>query len=109
MTKQEEVFLQEWDIKRRKWKWGKVFLNGVIYIALPLVIIIDFVNFFIVGDVAFGFFSLFHLWELIQTFLIFSLIIGTVYGAYAWYSNELKFQSLKRQESKEKKEALKNL
>ncbi|WP_026902599.1 hypothetical protein [Pedobacter glucosidilyticus] len=103
MDAEELAFLESWEIRRRKWRWGRVFFNTILYIAVPVVLTIDFINFFIIADTNFGFFSLEHLWEFLKTLLVFSLIIGSSFGVFYWYSNELKFQRLTRKQEKENK------
>lgn len=108
MEAEELDFLKIWEAKRKRWKWGKVFVNTILYFALPIVVTIDFVNFFIIADTSFGFFSFAHLWQFIQTLLIFSLIMGSGFGIFYWYSNEIKFQRLLRKQENERKSNIKN-
>jgi hypothetical protein len=103
MDAEELAFLQNWELKRKNWSWGRVFFNAVLYVVVPIVFTVDFINFFIIADTNFGFFSWEHLWEFIKTFFVFSLIIGSSFGVYYWYFNELKFQRLTRKQEKEKK------
>lgn len=103
MDAEELDFLQNWEVKRKKWSWGKFFFNTVLYVAVPIVLTIDFINFFIIADTNFSFFSWEHLWEFIKTLLVFSLFIGSSFGVFYWYSNELKFQRLTQKQEKENK------
>jgi len=108
MTESEIEFIKAWEIRRKKWKWSRVLFKISLFLALPLVVLIDLVNFFIVGDVLYPFFSFSHLLQIIQNLIIFSLILGIGFGAFTWYSNEIKFQKLKNKEAKEKKETMRN-
>lgn len=109
MSEEEDNFITNWKRKRNDWKWSKFLKNTTYYITFPIVLIIDFVNFFIVADVSFSFFSFSHIWELIKMLILFSLIITIPYGLFYWYSNELKFQKLNRKKEMEQKKSIRKL
>lgn len=107
MSEEEDLFLKEWEVKRRNWRWGKFIRKTTSNITFPIILITDLMNFFVIGDVKFGFFSFSHLWEIIKLLILFSLLITLPYGLFYWYSNELKFQKLSRKSEMERKKSIK--
>ena len=91
MRPSDRKFVEYWQTARKDWNWGKTFKNGVLYFALPIVILIDLVNFFIIGDVNYAFLSFNHFYHLLKNFLPTALFIGFAYGLYDWNSKEQKY------------------
>lgn len=102
----QNQFIKYWETKRKNWKWGYFFSKTTLNITIPIVLIIDLVNFFVVADVKFGFFSINHIWEIIKLLILFSAIITLPYGLFYWYSNELRYQKINRRIEIERKKSI---
>jgi len=102
MTPSEEKFVNHWAQERKKWNWGRNFINVVLYIAIPFVVLTDLVNFFIIGDVRYAFISLKHFTNVFINFFIISLLSGFGYGIVHWNTNEIRYWNiLKKYKQKE--------
>lgn len=94
MTPREKKFVDYWSVARKSWNWGKRFKKTVLHFVLPLVLLVDMINFFIVGDVSYGFISLTHFWRLGLTFVILAVLIGFTYNLITWNANEMRYWSI---------------
>lgn len=96
MSPQEKAFTDYWSVKRKRWKWNihtkKTFVN----IVLPLVISINLVNYFIIGDTAYNFFSFTHLYILIKNTVLFSVLLILGSGIVEWNFNESRYWRIMR-------------
>ncbi|HXH99010.1 MAG TPA: hypothetical protein VNI52_01990 [Sphingobacteriaceae bacterium] len=101
MTGGEKRFFDSWGIARKKWKWGENFKRTALYFVLPFVLLIDTINFFIIGDAKYAYMSFGHLWDLITNFIGFSLFIGFTYNLFTWNINEMRYWELVRKSKKE--------
>ena len=89
--------MEYWKKERKSWNWGKVFKKGVLQFAWPVIILIDLVNFFIIGDLNYAFISFDHLFYLIKKLLVFGALLGFAYGFFDWNGNERRYKRLTRQ------------
>ena len=99
MNAQEEKFISYWSEKRKQWNWRthakKVFSN----VVLPLAILIDLVNFFIIGDTEYAFFTFTHLFSILLNLLVLSVLIILGSGFANWNYNEGKYWGILRKNS----------
>jgi len=96
MTSSEEKFIAYWEEKRKTWSWPENFKKGALYIAWPVVVLIDLINFFIIGDISYAFISLPHLFYLLFNLLWAGVLTGFAYGLYNWNINEIRYTRLMR-------------
>jgi hypothetical protein len=101
MTEREKKFLEHWDSERKNWKWGENFRRTSLYFVLPIVILIDTINFFIIGDANYAYISFIHLWDLITDFFILSLTIGFLFNFFRWNINETRYWRIVRKGKEE--------
>jgi len=101
MTSSEKEFIEYWETERKTWSWAKKFKKGALYIAWPIVIMIDLINFFIIGDISYAFISLSHLFYLLFNLLWAGVLAGFAYGFYSWNVNEIKYSRLIRKRNNE--------
>ncbi|WP_423146314.1 hypothetical protein [Rubrolithibacter danxiaensis] len=101
MTSSEKEFITYWSKARREWNWGKTFAVGVLYISLPVIILYDLVNFFIIGDVVYPYFSFTHFFNLLFKFIWTGIPGGFIYGLYNWNSREVRYKKLLKKERME--------
>lgn len=101
MTPREKKFIDYWSVARKNWNWGKNFKKTVLQLVLPLVLLVDVINFFIVGDVSYGFISLKHFWRLGLNFVILSVLIGFTYNLVIWNTNEMRYWSIMKRNKKD--------
>lgn len=101
MTNGEKRFFKQWGIARKKWKWGENFKRTALYFVLPLVLLIDTVNFFIIGDANYAYLSLPHIWDMIINFVTFSIVIGFIYNLFRWNINEMRYWEISRKNKNE--------
>lgn len=101
MTSSEKKFIAYWEEKRKTWSWGKNFRKGALYIAWPIVIMIDLINFFIIGDINYAFISLSHVFYLLFDLLWTGVLAGFAYGLYNWNVNEIKYGRLIKKRNNE--------
>jgi hypothetical protein len=96
MTPTEKQFVAYWEQRRKHWNWithaKKIFLK----IALPLTFLINLVNYFIVGDTSYNFFSFYHLWEIIRNLVVISVFLIMTTGLVDWNLNESRYWRIKR-------------
>ncbi|HEY1025828.1 MAG TPA: hypothetical protein VGE26_11730 [Sphingobacteriaceae bacterium] len=100
MSPGEKRFTDYWGIARKNWNWGKKFKKTALHLVLPLVVLVDFINFFIIGDLSYGFISLEHLWRLGLNSIVFSILIGFVYNLIVWNTNEMRYWSIMKREER---------
>ena len=91
MTSGEKKFFKQWSIDRKKWRWGEKFKRTALYFVLPLVLLIDVINFFIIGDAKYAYLSFEHVWTVITNFVTFSIVIGFAYNLFTWNINEMRY------------------
>jgi hypothetical protein len=96
MTPQEEKFIAFWSQKRKTWKWNAHFKKTFFKIVLPFATLVDLVNYFIIGDTTYNFFSFSHLLTLIGNILFFSVAIIMLTGITEWNYNENKYWRIMR-------------
>lgn len=96
MTPQEKQFVDYWTEKRKKWSWKKHTYQTFITIVLPIAILIDLVNYFIIGDTEYTFFTFTHLFTFLLNLLILSVLIIMGSGFTNWNYNEGKYWSILR-------------
>lgn len=96
MTQEEKQFVAYWTEKRKNWSWKRHSYRTFVTTALPISVLIDLVNYFIIGDTAYTFFTFEHLFTfLLNTFLLaIVLILGS--GLMDWNYNEGKYWSILR-------------
>lgn len=96
MTPKEKEFVDYWTEKRKKWSWRKHSYHTFITVALPLSILIDLVNYFIIGDTEYDFFTFSHLGTFIFNLIIISVVIILGSGFANWNYNEGRYWSILR-------------
>lgn len=100
MNAQEEKFVAYWTERRKIWSWTthakRMFLN----VVLPLSTLIDLVNYFIIGDTAYAFFTFTHLFNFVLNMLMLSVLIILGTGFASWNYNEGKYWEILRKNSK---------
>ncbi|HEY0669586.1 MAG TPA: hypothetical protein VGD22_15495 [Sphingobacteriaceae bacterium] len=101
MTNRDKRFFKHWGIARKKWKWGENFKRTALYFVLPLILLIDTINFFIIGDAKYAYISFEHMWNMITNFATFSVIIGFVYNLFIWNINEMRYWEIARRSKNE--------
>lgn len=101
MTSSEKKFIETWGLKRKSWSWASSFKKGALFIAWPLLLLTDLINFFIIGDIRFAFISYSHLWYLGFNLIWTGIAGGFIYGFYDWNSNEYKYHKLLKKLPKE--------
>lgn len=99
MTQKERQFIDFWTEKRKTWSWKKHTYQTFLFAALPIAILIDLVNYFIIGDTSYSFFSFAHLFNFLLNLLGLSamLILGS--GFIDWNYNEGKYWRILRKEN----------
>lgn len=96
MTPQEKKFLDYWAEKRKKWSWKKHSYQTFITVALPIALLIDLVNYFIIGDTHYAFFTFTHLFIFLLNLFVFSIFIILGSGFANWNYNEMKYWKIVR-------------
>ena len=74
----------------------KMFLN----VVLPLAILIDLVNYFIIGDTAYAFFTFTHLFSVALNILVLAILIILGTGFASWNYNESKYWGILRKNNR---------
>ena len=97
MTSQEQEFIAYWSEKRKKWSWRKHTISTFINIVIPVVALIDLVNYFIIGDTEYVFFSFMHLFTLLRNLLFIAIAIILGSGIVDWGYNERKYWRILRE------------
>ena len=96
MTPQEEAFVNYWKEKRKEWKWSKHLKITFFRIVLPIVVLIDLVNYFIIGDTEYSFFSFTHFLRVLVNTIFLGVIIIMSTGIVEWNYNESKYWGILR-------------
>ncbi len=96
MTPQEQMFVDYWSEKRKKWSWKKHTYTTFKNIVLPVVILIDLVNFFVIGDTEYDFFSFMHLFILLRNLFLIGVLVILGSGIVDWGYNENRYWSILR-------------
>jgi hypothetical protein len=100
MNAQEEKFVNYWTERRKIWSWKthskKMFLN----VVLPLAILIDLVNYFIIGDTAYTFFTFTHFFSVALNIIVLAVLIILGTGFASWNYNEGKYWGILRKNNK---------
>jgi len=96
MTPQEKKFVDYWTEKRKKWSWKRHTYQTFMTIVLPLAILIDLVNYFIIGDTEYTFFTFTHFFIFLLNLIILSILIILGSGFVNWNYNEGKYWSILR-------------
>ena len=96
MTPQEKEFAIYWAEHRKKWSWKTHTIKTFTKIVLPIVALIDLVNYFIIGDTDYSFFSFMHLFILLRNLIVLSILIIMATGILDWGYNENKYWSILR-------------
>lgn len=96
MTPQEETFVNYWAAKRKTWKWSTHLQKTFFKIVLPIVVLIDLVNYFIIGDTEYSFFSFTHLFRIIVNIIFLGVVIIMSTGIVEWNYNESKYWGILR-------------
>ena len=96
MTPTEEAFVNYWAAKRKEWKWSKHLKKTFFKIVIPLVILIDLVNYFIIGDTEYDFFSFTHFFNVLTNTIFLGVIIIMATGIIEWNYNENKYWAILR-------------
>jgi len=96
MTPKEKLFVDYWTEKRKNWSWKKHSSKTFLTIVLPLAVLIDFVNFFIIGDTEYTFFTFSHLFTILFNTFLLSVVIILGSGFTNWNYNEGKYWSILR-------------
>ncbi len=99
MTPKEKEFVDYWNEKRKKWSWKKHSYQTFVTAALPIAILIDTVNYFIIGDTAYDFFTFSHLLNFLLNLVILSVLVILGSGFANWNYNEGKYWSILRKNS----------
>lgn len=96
MTPQEQAFVNYWSEKRKKWSWRKYSYTIFITIVIPFTLLVDLVNFFIIGDTTYSFLSFSHLFVFLSNLVILSVVIIMGSGIINWNFNENKYWHILR-------------
>ena len=99
MTPQEKNFIAYWTEKRKKWSWKKHTYQTFMTVVLPLSLLIDLVNYFIIGDTQYSFFTFAHFFTFLLNLIILSVIIILGSGFVNWNYNEGKYWNILRRNS----------
>lgn len=100
MSPQEEDFINFWAKERKDWSWLKHAKKIFSRYALPLALLIDITNFFIIGDTEYYFFSISHLMIFVRNLVMLSVFMIMTSGLLYWNINENRFWNLKRKYNK---------
>lgn len=96
MTPKEKQFVDYWAEKRKKWSWKEHSTKTFINIVLPIAVLIDGVNYFIIGDTEYNFFTFTHLFTFLLHIFLLSVVIILGSGFTNWNYNEGKYWSILR-------------
>ncbi|WP_293300841.1 hypothetical protein [Pedobacter sp. UBA4863] len=96
MTPQEKQFVNYWSEKRKQWRWKKHSYRTFITVVLPIAILIDLVNYFIIGDTTYDFFSFGHFFVFLLNLIVLSILIILGSGLINWNYNESKYWNILR-------------
>lgn len=96
MTQKEKQFIDYWTEKRKKWSWKRHTYRTFVTIVLPIAILIDLVNYFIIGDTEYTFFTFGHLFTYLLNTVLLAIVIILVSGLMDWNYNEGRYWSILR-------------
>jgi hypothetical protein len=96
MLPHEQEFINFWDKKRKKWSWTTHARKTFKRFAIPLAILIDLMNFFVIGDTTYYFFSITHIYYFVVNLMLISLFSIMISGIFYWNMNEYRYWKIKR-------------
>ncbi|MFN0291728.1 hypothetical protein [Pedobacter helvus] len=99
MTQKEKQFVDYWTEKRKTWSWKKHTYQTFFSVALPISILIDLVNYFVIGDTTYTFFSFAHLFTYLLNFLTLAVALILGAGFVNWNYNEGKYWRILRKQN----------
>lgn len=88
MTFQEQQFVTYWSEKRKLWSWKKHSYKTFLNTALPIAILIDLVNYFVIGDTEYSFLSFLHIFIFFRNLVGVAVIVILGSGIIDWSYNE---------------------
>ena len=98
MTDAEKEYVEYWKKHRSEWNWGKTFKSGALYYGVPVVLLIDFINYFIIGGSKHAYISFSHFWRLSLNLILIAGLTGFVYGVLSWNMKERKYWKIVRKD-----------
>lgn len=96
MSPQEQDFINYWSKMRKDWSWMRHGIKTFWRVALPITLLIDSMNYFIIGDINFDYFSLDHIFVLLKYLILFSIFTILVSGIWFWNYHESKYWRIQR-------------
>lgn len=96
MTPQEQEFVAYWSEKRKLWSWRKHSIKTFLNIVLPVAVLIDFVNYFVIGDTEYDFISFLHFFIFLRNLIGLSILIIMGSGIIDWGYNEKRYWGILR-------------
>jgi hypothetical protein len=96
MQPQEQKFVAYWSKERKKWNWKRHTSTTFMRIVLPATIVIDLVNYFIIGDTEYSFLSFTHLFFVLRNLILLSVLVILGSGLFHWNYNENKYWTILR-------------
>lgn len=99
MTNRQQQFVDFWSEKRKTWSWKKHTYQTFLYVALPIAILIDLVNYFIIGDTTYLFFSFAHLFNFLLNLFMLAVVLVLATGFINWNYNEGKYWRILRKQN----------
>ena len=98
MTQAEKEFVEYWKKRRTQWNWAKTFKTGALYYGVPIVLLIDLMNYFVIAGSKYAFISFRHLFELGFNLIWIGALSGFFYGFFGWNSKEGKYRRIIRKD-----------
>ena len=96
MTIGEQEFIKYWTKMRKDWSWMKHGIRTFWRLAAPLTLLIDSMNYFIIGDTEYDYFSLAHFFVFSKNLILFSVFTILISGIWFWNYHENKYWHIKR-------------
>ncbi len=99
----EKAFIEKWSITRKTWSWGQNFKKTFLYIALPLIFMIDVFNFLAIGDISYAYISFQHFFQLVLNILLYGVLLTFIYNLLYWNRNEVRYKFIMRKHSQKRR------